>query len=87
MVKFNLYNLLVFEISSVPYQAMIKLFMFVMQDSLKEFASLTSSTLAEEWDKNVTHVIVGRNAGDACGRSYEVLMAILSGKWVVTAGC
>ncbi|KAM3404831.1 hypothetical protein ACQJBY_007747 [Aegilops geniculata] len=56
------------------------------KDSLKEFASLTSSTLAEEWDKNVTHVIVGRNAGDACGRSYEVLMAILSGKWVVTAG-
>uniref|UniRef100_A0A452ZDJ8 BRCT domain-containing protein n=1 Tax=Aegilops tauschii subsp. strangulata TaxID=200361 RepID=A0A452ZDJ8_AEGTS len=55
-------------------------------DSLKEFASLTSSTLAEEWNKNVTHVIVGRNAGDACGRSYEVLMAILSGKWVVTAG-
>ncbi|VAH20428.1 unnamed protein product [Triticum turgidum subsp. durum] len=56
------------------------------KDSLKEFASLTCSTLAEEWDKNVTHVIVGRNAGDACGRSYEVLMAILSGKWVVTAG-
>ncbi|XBJ11152.1 hypothetical protein VPH35_015898 [Triticum aestivum] len=56
------------------------------KDSLKEFASLTSSTLAEEWNKNVTHVIVGRNAGDACGRSYEVLMAILSGKWVVTAG-
>uniref|UniRef100_A0A452ZDI7 PHD-type domain-containing protein n=1 Tax=Aegilops tauschii subsp. strangulata TaxID=200361 RepID=A0A452ZDI7_AEGTS len=42
------------------------------KDSLKEFASLTSSTLAEEWNKNVTHVIVGRNAGDACGRSYEV---------------
>ncbi|CAM0954938.1 unnamed protein product [Alopecurus aequalis] len=55
------------------------------KDSLKEFASLTSSTLAEEWDKNVTHVIVGRNAGTACGRSYEVLMAILSGKWVVKA--
>ncbi|CAM0954939.1 unnamed protein product [Alopecurus aequalis] len=56
------------------------------KDSLKEFASLTSSTLAEEWDKNVTHVIVGRSAGSTCGRSYEVLMAILSGKWVVTAG-
>ncbi|KAF7007203.1 hypothetical protein CFC21_022163 [Triticum aestivum] len=56
------------------------------KDSLKEFASLTSSTLAEEWDKTVTHVIVGRNAGYACGTSYEVLMAILSGKWVVAAG-
>uniref|UniRef100_A0ACD5T9Z2 Uncharacterized protein n=1 Tax=Avena sativa TaxID=4498 RepID=A0ACD5T9Z2_AVESA len=56
------------------------------KDSLEEFASLTSSTLAEEWDKNVTHVIVGRSAGTSCGKSYEVLMAILSGKWVVTAG-
>ncbi|XP_044977060.1 uncharacterized protein LOC123444413 isoform X2 [Hordeum vulgare subsp. vulgare] len=54
------------------------------KDSLKEFASLTSSILAEAWDRNVTHVIVGRNAGDACGKSYEVLMAILSGKWIVT---
>uniref|UniRef100_A0ACD5TG89 Uncharacterized protein n=1 Tax=Avena sativa TaxID=4498 RepID=A0ACD5TG89_AVESA len=56
------------------------------KDSLKDFASLTRSTLAEEWDKNVTHVIVGRGAGISCGKSYEVLMAILSGKWVVTAG-
>uniref|UniRef100_A0ACD5TGE6 Uncharacterized protein n=1 Tax=Avena sativa TaxID=4498 RepID=A0ACD5TGE6_AVESA len=56
------------------------------KDSLEEFASLTSSTLAEEWDKNVTHVIVGRSAGISCGKSYEVLMAILSGIWVVTAG-
>ncbi|KAI5018916.1 hypothetical protein ZWY2020_043804 [Hordeum vulgare] len=54
------------------------------KDSLKEFASLTSSILAEAWDRNVTHVIVGRNAGDACGKSYEVQMAILSGKWIVT---
>uniref|UniRef100_A0A8R7R698 BRCT domain-containing protein n=2 Tax=Triticum urartu TaxID=4572 RepID=A0A8R7R698_TRIUA len=54
------------------------------KDSLKEFASLTSSTLAQEWDKTVTHVIVGRNAGFRCPRSYEVQMAILSGKWVVT---
>ncbi|KAM3371433.1 hypothetical protein ACQJBY_018694 [Aegilops geniculata] len=54
------------------------------KDSLKEFASLTSSTLAQEWDKTVTHAIVGRNAGSRCARSYEVQMAILSGKWVVT---
>ncbi|XP_047053866.1 BRCA1-associated RING domain protein 1-like [Lolium rigidum] len=57
------------------------------KDSLKKFASLTNSTLVEEWDKNVTHVIVDRSAGIICGRSYEVLMAILSGKWVVRAEC
>ncbi|KAI5008438.1 hypothetical protein ZWY2020_009486 [Hordeum vulgare] len=56
------------------------------KDALKEFASLTSSILAEEWDKTVTHVIVGRDAGSACGRSHEVLLAILSGKWVLAAG-
>ncbi|KAM0907504.1 hypothetical protein ACQ4PT_016032 [Festuca glaucescens] len=55
------------------------------KDSLKKFVSLTNSTLVEEWDKNVTHVIVDRSAGITCGRSYEVLMAILSGKWVVRA--
>ncbi|XP_051222368.1 protein BREAST CANCER SUSCEPTIBILITY 1 homolog isoform X4 [Lolium perenne] len=57
------------------------------KDSLKEFASLTNSTLVEEWDKNVTHVIVGRGADSkSLNESYEVLMATLSGKWVVTAG-
>ncbi|KAK1697241.1 hypothetical protein QYE76_013938 [Lolium multiflorum] len=56
------------------------------KDSLKEFASLTSSNLAEKWDKNVTHVIVGSGASNSCGESYQVLMAILSGKWVLRAG-
>ncbi|XBJ11148.1 hypothetical protein VPH35_015894 [Triticum aestivum] len=56
------------------------------EDSLKEFASLTNSTLVEDWDKNVTHVIVGRNTDTACVRSYAVLMAILYGKWIVRAG-
>ncbi|XBJ26183.1 hypothetical protein VPH35_003662 [Triticum aestivum] len=56
------------------------------EDSLKEFASLTNSTLVEDWDKKVTHVIVGRNTDTACVRSYSVLMAILYGKWIVRAG-
>jgi BRCA1-associated RING domain protein 1 len=79
--------LVILEIISVPYQVMNILSMFVKQDSLKEFARLTRSTLTEEWDKNVTHVIVGRSAANACGGSYEALMAILSGKWVVRAEC
>uniref|UniRef100_N1R5G7 Protein BREAST CANCER SUSCEPTIBILITY 1-like protein n=1 Tax=Aegilops tauschii TaxID=37682 RepID=N1R5G7_AEGTA len=58
----------------------------LVEDSLKEFASLTNSTLVEDWDKNVTHVIVGRNTDTACVRSYAVLMAILYGKWIVRAG-
>lgn len=56
------------------------------KDSLKEFASWTDATVTKEWAKNVTHVIVGKSAGSTCSRSYEVLMAILFGQWVVTVG-
>ncbi|KAF0925415.1 hypothetical protein E2562_016646, partial [Oryza meyeriana var. granulata] len=56
------------------------------KDSLQEFASWTDATVAKAWAENVTHVIVGKNAGSAWSRSYEVLMALLFGKWVVTIG-
>ncbi|XP_062231685.1 BRCA1-associated RING domain protein 1-like isoform X2 [Phragmites australis] len=55
------------------------------KDSLQKFGSWTDATVTKEWAKNVTHVIVGKNAGSKWSRSYEVLMAILSGKWVVQA--
>lgn len=61
--------------------------MFFKQDSLQEFASWTDATVVNEWTENVTHVIVGKSAGSAWSRSYEVLMALLIGKWVVTVGC
>uniref|UniRef100_A0A0E0H9P3 PHD-type domain-containing protein n=1 Tax=Oryza nivara TaxID=4536 RepID=A0A0E0H9P3_ORYNI len=54
------------------------------KDSLQEFASWTDATVVNEWTENVTHVIVGKSAGSAWSRSYEVLMALLFGKWVVT---
>uniref|UniRef100_J3M8A4 PHD-type domain-containing protein n=2 Tax=Oryza brachyantha TaxID=4533 RepID=J3M8A4_ORYBR len=56
------------------------------KDSLKEFASWTNATVANEWTENVTHVIVGKSGDSACSRSYEVLMALLFGKWVLTIG-
>ncbi|KAL5202001.1 hypothetical protein ABZP36_012953 [Zizania latifolia] len=56
------------------------------KDSLQEFASWTNATVANAWTENVTHVIVGKSAGSAWSRSYEVLMALLFGKWVVTIG-
>uniref|UniRef100_A0A0D9WHX9 BRCT domain-containing protein n=1 Tax=Leersia perrieri TaxID=77586 RepID=A0A0D9WHX9_9ORYZ len=52
--------------------------------SEKEFASWTGATVVIEWTENVTHVIVGRSVGSAWSRSYEVLMALLFGKWIVT---
>ena len=54
---------------------------------MQEFASWTDATVVNEWTENVTHVIVGKSAGSAWSRSYEVLMALLFGKWVVTVGC
>ncbi|KAK3135244.1 hypothetical protein QOZ80_5BG0416560 [Eleusine coracana subsp. coracana] len=53
------------------------------KDFLEEFARWTKATVANEWGENVTHVIVGKHAGRAWSRSYDVLMAILFGKWIV----
>lgn len=53
------------------------------KDFVQKFACWTKATLAEEWAENVTHVIVGKGAGRSWCRSFEVLMAILLGKWVV----
>ena len=61
--------------------------MVVVQATLQEFAGWTDATVTNRWDKNVTHVIVGKRAGRAWSRSYEVLMAILSRKWVVQFEC
>lgn len=57
------------------------------QDFVEKFACWTKATLAEEWAENVTHVIVGKGAGTSWCRSFEVLMAILLGKWVVRFEC
>ncbi|PVH62205.1 hypothetical protein PAHAL_3G236200 [Panicum hallii] len=51
--------------------------------SEKEFACWTNARLTKEWGENVTHVIVGKGAGTSWSRSFEALMAILLGKWVV----
>jgi len=61
--------------------------MRVGQDSLQEFACWTKARLTKEWDENVTHVIVGKGAGTSWSRSFEALMAILLGKWVVHFEC
>jgi BRCA1-associated RING domain protein 1 len=43
--------------------------------------------VTNEWGEDVTHVVVGKYAGSAWSRSYEVLMGILFGKWVVQTQC
>nr|CAB3464894.1 unnamed protein product [Digitaria exilis] len=53
------------------------------KDFLQEFAYWTNAILTKQWAKNVTHVIVGKGAGSSWSRSFEVLMGILLGKWVV----
>jgi len=59
----------------------------VGQDFVQKFACWTKATLTEEWAENVTHVILGKGAGSSWSRSFEVLMAILLGKWVVHFEC
>ncbi|KAL6841243.1 hypothetical protein ACP4OV_028761 [Aristida adscensionis] len=53
------------------------------KDFLQKFASWTDASVTKEWSKNVTHVIVGKGSCSTWSRSYEVLMAILRGKWIV----
>ncbi|XP_066327832.1 uncharacterized protein [Miscanthus floridulus] len=53
------------------------------KDFVQKFACWTKATLTEEWAENVTHVVLGKGAGSSWSRSFEVLMAILLGKWVV----
>ncbi|TKW26658.1 hypothetical protein SEVIR_3G204500v4 [Setaria viridis] len=53
------------------------------KDSLQEFVRWSNGKLMKEWDKNVTHVIVGKGPGSSWNRSFEVLMAVLLGKWVI----
>ncbi|GJM88919.1 hypothetical protein PR202_ga05500 [Eleusine coracana subsp. coracana] len=62
-------------------------FFLATEDFLEEFACWTKATVANEWGENVTHVIVGKHAGRAWSRSYDVLMAILFGKWIVRTEC
>jgi BRCA1-associated RING domain protein 1 len=54
---------------------------------MQKFASWTNATLGKKWAENVTHVILGKGAGSSWSRSFEVLMAILLGKWVVHFEC
>ncbi|CAN6346403.1 unnamed protein product [Urochloa humidicola] len=53
------------------------------KDSFQDVACWINAAVAKEWANNVTHVIVGKGAGSSWNRSFEVLMAILLGKWVV----
>ncbi|CAN6341612.1 unnamed protein product [Urochloa humidicola] len=53
------------------------------KDSFQDFACWIKAAVAKEWANNVTHVIVGKSTGSSWNRSFEVLMAILLGKWVV----
>ncbi|CAL4908783.1 unnamed protein product [Urochloa decumbens] len=53
------------------------------KDSLQWFACWTNAMVRKEWAHNVTHVIVGKGVGSSWNRSFEVLMAILLGKWIV----
>ncbi|TVU19928.1 hypothetical protein EJB05_36110 [Eragrostis curvula] len=55
------------------------------KEYFEDFVCWTKATVTNGWAENVTHVIVGKNTGSAWSRTYEVLMAILFGKWIVRA--
>jgi BRCA1-associated RING domain protein 1 len=54
---------------------------------LEEFGDITGIEVTSNWKPNVTHVISSTDEQGGCGRSLKVLMAILSGKWIVSMNC
>ncbi|CAA6655321.1 unnamed protein product [Spirodela intermedia] len=54
------------------------------KDTVAKFARLTGAVLSKDWRPSVTHVIASTDPFGACSRTLKFLMAILSGKWVLT---
>ncbi|URE27920.1 BRCA1 C Terminus (BRCT) domain [Musa troglodytarum] len=53
------------------------------KDVLEDFVSLTGAAATGLWNSSITHVIAATDEHGACSRTLKVLMAILSGKWVL----
>ncbi|CAN6240120.1 unnamed protein product [Urochloa humidicola] len=53
------------------------------RDILDEFGHRTGIAVTNNWSSSVTHVIANTDERGACARTLKVLMAILSGKWVL----
>lgn len=51
---------------------------------LVKFADMCGATVCKFWKPNVTHVVATTDVKGACTRTMKVLMAILSGKWILT---
>ncbi|CAI9768718.1 unnamed protein product [Fraxinus pennsylvanica] len=51
---------------------------------LVKFATMCGATVSKFWNPEVTHVIAATNAEGACDRTSIFLMAILTGRWILT---
>ncbi|KAK4366050.1 hypothetical protein RND71_013930 [Anisodus tanguticus] len=51
---------------------------------LVKFANMCGASVCKFWKPNVTHVVATTDEKGACTRTMKVLMAILSGKWILT---
>ncbi|CAN4093563.1 unnamed protein product [Withania somnifera] len=50
---------------------------------LVKFASMCGAIVCKFWKQNATHVVAATDEKGACTRTMKVLMAILSGKWIL----
>lgn len=58
-----------------------------MQELVDKFANFIGAAVRKTWDQIVTHVIASTDEKGACSRTLKVLMAILTGKWVLNINC
>ncbi|KAH7669756.1 BRCT domain-containing protein [Dioscorea alata] len=53
------------------------------KELVDKFANFIGAVVRKTWDQIVTHVIASTDEKGACSRTIKVLMAILTGKWVL----
>lgn len=54
---------------------------------MEKLGSISGSDVTNIWKPNVTHVIASVDENGGCSRTLKFLMAILTGKWVLTIEC
>uniref|UniRef100_A0A7N0ZRM8 BRCT domain-containing protein n=1 Tax=Kalanchoe fedtschenkoi TaxID=63787 RepID=A0A7N0ZRM8_KALFE len=55
------------------------------KDFVSEFTVLSGIKELKKWSSSVTHVIASVDKNEACRRTLKILMAILEGKWILSA--
>lgn len=75
------------EVTSISMKCKLIFFLNGLQGILDEFACISKAIVTNLWKPDVTHVIASVDEQGGCSRTLKVLMAILTGKWILSIEC